>query len=54
VAGVIVKVWLAPEFTVTAPDGEIVPFDPAEAVMVKAAGAKETLTVWLAVTLEKV
>jgi hypothetical protein len=47
------KVWLAPEFTVTAPDGEIVPFDPAEAVMVKVVGAKVTLIVWLAVTLEK-
>ena len=47
------KAWLPPEFTVTAPDGDIVPFDPAEAVIVKVVAAKVTLIVWLAVTLEK-
>ena len=34
VAGVIVKVWLAPEFTVTLPGGEIVPFELAVALIV--------------------
>jgi hypothetical protein len=30
----MVKVWLAPEFTVTAAEGEIVPLVPALGVMV--------------------
>ena len=30
----IVKLWFAPEFTTTAPLGEMLPFAPADAVMV--------------------
>ena len=30
----MVKVWLLPQFTITVPDGEMVPFAPAVAVMV--------------------
>jgi hypothetical protein len=33
-AGVIVNVCLVPEATLTFPDGEIDPFEPAEAVIV--------------------
>jgi hypothetical protein len=31
----MVKVWVAPELTLTAPDGDIEPFVEADAVMVK-------------------
>src|SRR2546426_7856921 len=34
----MVKVWLAPEFTVTDPEGEMPPLAPAEAVIVKVLG----------------
>ena len=51
--GVIVNVWLDPLFTVTVPEGVIVPPVPAEAVMlqVTTTGLKLALMVWLAVTL---
>ena len=55
--GVIVKVLLDPEVTLTLPDGEIVPPVPAEAEMVyvvAVAAAKVAAIVRFAVTLEKV
>ena len=50
----IVKVWLAPELTDTAPLGVIDPLEPALAVTVKVSMAKVAAMVWLAVTFEKV
>src|SRR5207244_2232386 len=35
VLDVIVNVWLLPAFTVTVPDGEMLPLAPADAVIVK-------------------
>ena len=50
-----VKVWLDPQFTTTAPDGEIVPLPLlAVAVMVKVLRTKLAAMVWFAVTLLKV
>ncbi len=50
----MVNDWLAPELTVTAPDGLIAPLAPAEAVMVKVSIAKVAEMEWSAVMLEKV
>ena len=54
--GVIVKVLLDPEVTLTLPDGEIVPPVPAEAEMVYVVllATKVAAMVRFAVTLEKV
>jgi hypothetical protein len=55
--GVIVKVLLDPEATLTLPDGEIVPPAPAEAEMVyvvEVVDTKVAAMVLFAVTLEKV
>jgi hypothetical protein len=55
VAGVIEKVWLAPEFTLTGVAGEIVPFAPAVGVIVKVEAEENVAEmVWLAVTPENV
>src|SRR6185295_13001811 len=51
--GTMLKVWLAPQFTLTAPLGLIEPPAPAEALIVKVLIAYETLIVWLAWTLVK-
>ena len=34
----MVKLWLAPELTVTLPEGEILPLAPADAVIVNVLG----------------
>jgi len=49
--GVMVNDWLAPEFTVTVPEGLIEPLLPALAVMVNVMGVNAALMVWSAVTL---
>src|SRR6266516_981835 len=36
----MVNVWFVPEFTVTEPDGEMLPPDPADALMVKVEGGQ--------------
>src|SRR5258705_8783475 len=51
--GVMVKAWLPPEGTTTAPLGLIVPPVPAEAVIVKLTAAKVAEIVWAAVTFVK-
>jgi hypothetical protein len=50
----IVKLWLAPAFTLIVPLGLIVPFAPAEALMVKVSIAKTAVIVWLDWTFMKV
>jgi hypothetical protein len=54
VFGVIVKVVLVPPLTTTDPLGDIEPFVPELAVMVKVLIAKLAAMVWFAVTLVKV
>ena len=46
--------WLEPQFTDTAPLGEMAPFAPADAVIVSMSIAKLAAIVWLAVTLVNV
>ena len=50
----MVNTWFAPLFTITEPEGVILPFAPADAVMVKVFGVKDDDIVWLAVTFVKV
>ena len=53
----MVKLWLTPELTVTAPLGVMLPFAPADAVIVYWTGAliaKLAAMVWFAVTLVNV
>ena len=52
--GVIVKVWLEPELTLTDPEGEIVPLAPALAVSVYVVTEKLAAIVCAAVTFENV
>ena len=56
VVGLMLKLWLAPELTLTPPTGVIEPPEPAEAVMVKVEmlTVKVALMEWFAVTLLKV
>ena len=49
----IVNVWSEPQFTGTAPLGEIWPWAPAEAEIVLMSPANEALIVWFAVTFVK-
>src|SRR2546427_22891 len=53
-SGVMVKVWPAPQFTATAPAGEMSPPVPAEAVMVKVLRTKLAEMGGVAVTPGKV
>ena len=53
-AAVIVNDWFAPEFTLTAPEGEMLPLAPAEAVIVYVLIAKLAEIVWFAVTFVNV
>src|SRR5207249_841609 len=53
-SGEIVNVWFEPQFTLTVPDGEMVPPVPADAVMLKVLMLKLAEIVWLAVTFENV
>ena len=50
-SGEIVKVWFAPQFTDTLPEGEIVPPLPAEAEIVYVITLNDAEMVWFAVTL---
>src|SRR5438552_2452218 len=50
----MVKLWFAPQLTLTAPEGLIEPLAPAEALMVKVWVENEALMVWLVRTLLKV
>src|SRR5689334_9791977 len=52
--GIIEKPWLAPKFTMTAPEGLMEPFGPAVAVIVYRLIAKTARIVWFVVTLLKV
>ena len=52
--GVIVNDWLEPWFTLTEPEGEIVPPDPALTVIVYVKGLKVAEIVCELVTFEKV
>ena len=50
----MVNAWSLPQLTVVAPDGEIEPLAPAEAVMISGLATKLALMVWLAPTVLKV
>jgi hypothetical protein len=51
----MVKAWVAPEFTETAPEGDMAPLVPVDAVIVyEVLDEKEAETVWLAVILDSV
>src|SRR5262249_57845393 len=52
-SGVIVKLWSAPQLTPTDPLGLIVPFAPADAVIVNVLIAKLAAIVWFACTFVK-
>jgi hypothetical protein len=54
VLAVIEKVWLEPPLTATAPEGDMEPPVPADALIVKVLRAKLATIVWFAVTLENV
>ena len=51
VLGVIVKVWFDPPLTATAPEGDMEPPVPADALIVYVFTAKLADIVWFAVTL---
>ena len=50
----MLKVWLAPPATAILPEGSILPFAPALAVMVKLFCKKLASMVWLAMMLSKI
>lgn len=54
VSGVSVNVWFLPKFTITDPEGLMVPWLPAVAVMVSGMAGNVAARVWAAVTLVSV